>query len=110
MKTRKGPEANRSHVDIWVHDLDRGIAEIEAIGGTLKLPPSIYPRPGSFPGERPTIDWSVMRDPFGNEFCLVHVLSPAQVDGVEAAARDRDPRSVDDAFWRAAAGLTGSER
>ena len=26
VKTRKGPEANRSHVDIWVRDIDTAIA------------------------------------------------------------------------------------
>jgi hypothetical protein len=31
------------------------------------------PWPGSFPGESPLIDWAVMQDPFGNQFCLVTV-------------------------------------
>ena len=51
--------------------LRSAVAQVEAIGGTLKKLPSIYPRPGSFPGKPPVIDWAVMADPFGNEFCLV---------------------------------------
>jgi len=104
VKTVKGPEANRSHVDIWVRDVDRAIEEIEAIGGTLKRAPTIYPRPGSYPGVRPTLDWSVMQDPFGNEFCVLNVLAPSEVDAVEEAARSGPG---DDRRWRTAAGRTG---
>ncbi len=74
VSTAKGSEANRSHVDIWVRDVDTAIRQVEAIGGTLKRPPAIYPRPHSYAGERPLIDWAVMQDPFGNEFCLIRVL------------------------------------
>src|SRR5680860_1153233 len=65
VRATKGPEANRSHVDIWVRNVDEAISQVEAIGGTLKRAPSIYPRPGSYPGEPASIDWSVMQDPFG---------------------------------------------
>lgn len=104
---RKGPEANRSHVDIWVRDIDRAIGEVEAIGGRLKRTPSVYPRPGSYPGEPPRIDWAVAQDPFGNEFCLITVLSPDQVGAVEEAAR-RGPG--DDHHWRVAAGRTAPKK
>lgn len=104
--TVKAPEANRSHVDIWVRDIDRAIEEIEAIGGRLKRAPSIYPRPGSYPGEPPRIDWAVMQDPFGNEFCLVNVLTPSEVQAVEDAARSGPG---DDQRLRAAAGRTRDE-
>ena len=50
VRTEKGPEPNRSHVDIWVRDVDRAIEQVEAIGGRRKRSPSIYPRPGSYPG------------------------------------------------------------
>lgn len=103
VRRRKGPEPNRSHVDIWVRDIDRAIGEIEAIGGSLWHAPNIYPRPGSFPGERPVLDWAVMRDPFGNEFCLVTVLSRDQVHAVEEAASRGDGTDHD---WRVAAGRT----
>lgn len=97
VSTHKGPEANRGHVDIGVSDLDRAIAQVETLGGRLKKPPSIYPRPGSFPGEPPLLDWAVMQDPFGNEFCLVTVLSAEQVQAVEAVGQ------ADDHLLRAAA-------
>jgi len=100
VRTAKGPAPNRSHVDIWVRDVDDAIAQVEAIGGSLKRPPSIYPRPGSYPGERPCIDWAVMEDPFGNEFCLVTVLSEPQVRAVEGAARTGPGTDSD---WRVAA-------
>jgi predicted enzyme related to lactoylglutathione lyase len=103
VSTPKGPEANRSHADIWVRDVDKAISQIEAIGGTLKKAPSIYPRPHSYPGERPTIDWAVMQDPFGNEFCLVSVLTPEEARAVAKAGEDGPG---DDHHWRVAAGRT----
>ncbi|MGA9746209.1 MAG: VOC family protein [Nocardioides sp.] len=100
---KKGPEANRSHVDIWVRDIGPAVEEIETIGGRLKRAPTIYPRPGSYPGEPPRIDWAVMQDPFGNEFCLVTVLTPSEVKAVEDASRSGPG---DDQSWRTAAGRT----
>jgi predicted enzyme related to lactoylglutathione lyase len=87
---------NRSHPDVWVHDVDTAVAQIEAIGGRLKRPATIYPRPGSFPGEQPVLDWAVMQDPFGNEFCLVHILGPDEVHAVldAAPAEDHDSRAA----------------
>jgi predicted enzyme related to lactoylglutathione lyase len=96
----KGPEANRGHIDIWVRSIDDAIPSIEAIGGSVKKQPTIYPRPGSFPGEPPRIDWAVMRDPFGNEFCLVTILSPEQRQAVLDAAAEGPG---DDRRWRDAA-------
>lgn len=101
VSTTKGPEANRGHIDIWVRSVSTAIAEVEAIGGRLKKPPALYPRPGSYPGEQPRIDWAVMQDPFGNEFCVIAVLTPDQVRAVEGAARIGPG---DDDHWRAAAG------
>ena len=46
----------------------------EAIGGRLKYPPTVYPVPRVPEGARPLIDWAVMQEPFGNEFCLVREL------------------------------------
>jgi predicted enzyme related to lactoylglutathione lyase len=100
VKAPKGPEANRGHIDIWVSSIDEAIPRIEAIGGSVKKAPTIYPWPGSFPGEDPRIDWAVMRDPFGNEFCLVTILSAAQVRAVLAAAEEGPG---DDTTWRTAA-------
>lgn len=107
VSTRKGPEANRSHVDIWVRDIDKAITEIEAIGGTVKKQPAIYPRPGSYEGEPARLDWAVMQDPFGNEFCLITVLTPEESRAVEDAAKES---TGDDHHWRVAAGRTTPRR
>ena len=98
VRAEKGPEPNRSHVDIWVRDVDRAIEQVEAIGGRLKRSPTIYPRPGSYPGEEPLLDWAVAQDPFGNEFCLIRLLSQPERDAVAKAGRlgdgdDRRPLS-----------------
>ena len=97
VRTNKGEEPNRSHVDIWVRDIDRAIEQVEAIGGRLKRSPSIYPRPGSYPGEEPVLDWAVAQDPFENEFCLIRLLSGAECAAVVEAGRLGEG---DDAHWR----------
>ena len=61
VRTTKGPDQNRSHVDISVPDVDRAVEQIEAIGGRLKRTPTIYPRPGSYPGEDPLLEWAHWR-------------------------------------------------
>ncbi len=92
---------NQMHIDITPSDgVDRAIAEILALGGTLKKEPSLYPRPGSRGDHRPLIDWAVMQDPFGNEFCLVDELKPEQSQG----AMDIGTNATD-VEWRVAAGL-----
>lgn len=98
--TPKGVEVNRAHIDIGVPDVDLAIRQIEAIGGQLKHAPSIFPRPGSYEGVAPTIDWAVMRDPFRNEFCLVSQLTEEESLAVAHAG------SGDDTHYRAAAGRT----
>lgn len=98
VKEKKQPgSTNRAHVDIWVRDVDTAIAQVEAIGGRVKRAPTIYPRPGTFP-EPPTLDWAVMHDPFGNEFCVINVLTPEQSAAVAHAAPG------DDEDYREAAG------
>lgn len=98
------PDAGRTnpvHVDITPNEgIDRAIEAILALGGTLKKPPSLYPRPGSHGDEPPLIDWAVMQDPFGNEFCLVDNLTEDQI----RAAMDAD--ATTDREWRLAAGIS----
>ncbi len=106
VRTRKGLEANRSHVDLWVRDVDRAVGEIERLGGRLKRAPTIYPRPGSYPGEPPCIDWAVMQDPFGNEFCLVYLLRPEEAAAVVHTA-EQGPGT--DRDWRIAARRTSEK-
>jgi predicted enzyme related to lactoylglutathione lyase len=92
---------NRCHLDLSVDDIDRAIEQILQVGGAVKKEPSIYPRPGSFPGKPPVIDWAVMTDPFGNEFCLVSELTDDESKQVRQATN-----ATTDQQWRAAAGRT----
>jgi predicted enzyme related to lactoylglutathione lyase len=102
--TPKGEAANRSHVDIWVRDVDAALDQIEALGGRRKKPPAVYPRPGSYGDEPARIDWAVAQDPFGNEFCVITLLTPDESAAVRTAA-ERDPAQSDH-DWRVAAGRT----
>ncbi len=82
--------------------MDKAIEDIIALGGTLKKPPSLYPRPGSQGDEVPAIDWAVMQDPFGNEFCIVKQLTPEQQQAAMASG------ATSDQDLRDAARVTGS--
>ena len=94
-------ETNRVHIDIWPNNgMDNAIRDIVAIGGSVKKPPSLYPRPGAYGDEPPRIDWAVMQDPFGNEFCIVEELSPDQQAAAMASGAE------DDHALRIAAGQT----
>ena len=79
---------NRVHIDITPNDgVDAAVEQILLLGGSVKKPPSLYPRPGSYGDDAPVIDWAVMQDPFGNEFCLVHDLTPEQSAAATEAAK-----------------------
>jgi predicted enzyme related to lactoylglutathione lyase len=62
---------NRVHVDVMVEDLSLAMEEVVAIGGQVVRPA------GSFPPKSPELDWAVMADPFGNEFCLIQERAQA---------------------------------
>jgi catechol 2,3-dioxygenase-like lactoylglutathione lyase family enzyme len=97
----KGDQPNRSHIDVTPNDgVDDAIVQILALGGSVKKPPSLYPRPGSHGNEPPIIDWAVMQDPFGNEFCLVEDLTDDQIQAVSKAT---EAGASTDQEWRAAA-------
>ena len=92
---------NPVHLDIEPTDgIDAAIEQIVALGGSVKKSPSLYPRPGSHGSEPPLIDWAVMQDPFGNEFCLVDDLTKEQ--SMAAMAAD----TTTDHGWRIAAGVS----
>jgi catechol 2,3-dioxygenase-like lactoylglutathione lyase family enzyme len=98
-------EANRAHIDIYPNNgMDQAITDIIALGGTVKKPPSLYPRPGTYGDEPPAIDWAVMQDPFGNEFCIVERLTPEQ----KTAAMASD--ATTDHELRIAAGVTNPQK
>ena len=93
---------NQVHIDITPNNgIDQAIEEIIELGGRVKKPPSLYPRPGSRGDHRPLIDWAVMQDPFGNEFCLVENLTDDQSQAAMAATE-----ATTDQQWRTAAGVT----
>lgn len=93
---------NRVHIDITPDQgIDDAVNRITALGGTLKKPPSLYPRPGSRGTHRPLIDWAVMQDPFGNEFCLVENLTTE-----ESLAAMAVGDAATDEEWRIAARKT----
>ncbi|MEX0863340.1 MAG: VOC family protein [Acidimicrobiia bacterium] len=99
--TPKGEKPNRAHIDLTPNEgMDRAITQIVAVGGFVKKPPSLYPRPRSHGDEPPIIDWAVMQDPFGNEFCLVNELTKTQI---EAVMRATEAGASTDEEWRAAA-------
>ena len=100
----KGEEPNRAHIDIAPeHGIDDAIGRIVELGGSVRKEPSIFPRPGSMAERSPVIDWAVMRDPFGNEFCLVQDLTREQAVAVLEAASSG---VTDDHGFRVAAGVT----
>ncbi len=55
-----------THLDFRVHDVSSAIEQIEAIGGVLTRPAGLYA-----PDEEALLEWAVMADPFGNEFCII---------------------------------------
>ena len=53
-------------MDLRVDDVASAVAQIEAIGGTVVRSPGTYAPDGS-----DLLEWAVMQDPFGNEFCII---------------------------------------
>jgi predicted enzyme related to lactoylglutathione lyase len=104
VSTPKEQRANRVHIDLTpTEGIDRAIEQIVALGGSVKKAPSLYPRPGSHGDEPPIIDWAVMQDPFGNEFCLVSELTEEEITAVFEATK---VGASTDQEWRRAAGRT----
>ena len=99
--------ANCMHIDITpTNGIDAAIEQIPMPGGTVNKRPNLNPRPGSQGNDKPAIDWAVMQDPFGNEFCLVHDLTRSPSAAAMAAAE----RGVkDDRALRETAGQTGAQ-
>jgi predicted enzyme related to lactoylglutathione lyase len=55
-----------THLDFRVDDVADAARAIVEIGGVVIKPPDIY----IIDGEA-MLEWAVMRDPFGNEFCII---------------------------------------
>jgi catechol 2,3-dioxygenase-like lactoylglutathione lyase family enzyme len=62
---------NRVHLDFTVDEVDEAIAAVLALGGSLERGRQAYPESGTQARE-----YAVVKDPFGNEFCLVRELLP----------------------------------
>jgi predicted enzyme related to lactoylglutathione lyase len=66
---RKTDLKNRAHIDLTVEDVSRAVEEVIALGG------SVIRTPGFFPEDDPEIEWAVVADPFGNEFCVIRDIA-----------------------------------
>ena len=64
------PPTNNAHLDLTVEDVDIAVEQALALGATLFRERGTYPL-GS---PSPYLEWAVMRDPFGNAFCLIKDL------------------------------------
>ena len=71
-----------THLDFRVDDVTGAAQQIEAIGGVTIRPPELYA-----PDGQPRLEWAVMQDPFGNEFCIIRW----PLDEHEARQRADDP-------------------
>lgn len=65
------PEGQRSrhggtHLDFQVDDVAAAADRIEAIGGQIVKPAGMFPN-----DDEPVLEWAVINDPFGNEFCII---------------------------------------
>lgn len=70
-----------THLDLRVDDVAEAVRRTEEIGGFTVTHPGLYPS-----GSQPYLEWAVMRDPFGNEFCLVRwPLTPPTAAEVTSA-------------------------
>ena len=61
---------NRAHIDLTVENVERAVNEVVGLGG------SVIKEPAMFPETDPLLEWAVMADPSGNEFCLIQDLEP----------------------------------
>lgn len=66
-----------THLDLRVDDVAVAVRRAEEIGGVTVNAPGFYP-----PGNAPYLEWAVMQDPFGNQFCFVKwpLASPVAVE------------------------------
>lgn len=61
---------NNTHLDLTVEDVDVAVQQALELGATLFREKRTYPLGSS----TPYLEWAVMRDPFGNAFCLIRDL------------------------------------
>lgn len=66
------PPTNNAHLDLTVDDVDVAVQQALELGATLSRKKATYPLEST----RPYLEWAVMKDPFGNAFCLIKDLPP----------------------------------
>lgn len=64
------PPTNNAHLDFTVENVDVAVAQALALGATIFREKGTYPLDST----KPYLEWVVMTDPFGNEFCLIKDL------------------------------------
>ena len=55
-----------THLDLRVDDVAVAVRRTQEIGGVVVKAPALYP-----PGDAPYLEWAIVQDPFGNQFCFV---------------------------------------
>jgi hypothetical protein len=55
-----------THLDLRVEDVALAVSQAEGIGGVTVKPPAFYPS-----DQAPYLEWAIMQDPNGNQFCFV---------------------------------------
>ncbi len=73
-----------THLDLRVEDVADAVRRTEEIGGVTRCPPAFYPS-----DDEPYLEWAVMEDPFGNEFCFVRWPLTPRASGEDSSSRDR---------------------
>jgi Glyoxalase-like domain len=68
---RKAAVKNRAHLDFLVEDVAAAVAQVLDLGGSVVREPGFFKEPGN---PDPVLEWAVLADPFGNEFCLIREL------------------------------------
>lgn len=63
---------NNAHLDLTVEDVDVAVRQALALGACLFREKGTYP----VDSPNPYLEWAVMRDRFGNSFCLIKDLHP----------------------------------
>jgi predicted enzyme related to lactoylglutathione lyase len=69
---------NRLHLDLRPGDQAAEVERLEALGATT-----------ADVGQRPDSTWVVMRDPEGNEFCVLRAFTPGERAQVDAIRNNR---------------------
>ncbi len=65
MPEEKTPLKNRAHIDITVQDIDKAVEQFIELGGSVVKPKGTYGPDG------PRLEWAIMADPSGYEFCII---------------------------------------